>query len=117
MSIKDHTSSADAVAPSVALEAITVPGDFPGVKVRCESPHWSRKLQLLLKAELGCTWGADVQVPWNDRRPFLMVRLGLRGWFFSWGTEGDFERCSLPEYTARGLVMAHRALSKKKVTS
>lgn len=93
---------------------IMLPSRMEGIKVRCESPAWSRKLQILLKQELDCTWGEGIPTPWNEGRQFLMVLHGLKGWYLSWATPVDFEICTRPEFTARGLVQAHRALPKKR---
>ncbi|WP_041930361.1 hypothetical protein [Methylibium petroleiphilum] len=87
---------------------------FRGAKVRCENPYWSRHLQLALFESLGCTWPAVRVVPWNTRRPLLVIQqspVGAHRWFLSWATEPDFETCPLPEYSAKALVKAYRKLS------
>lgn len=83
------------------------PVEFKGVKVRCENWYWNRQLQLLLARVIGCSWGAHISVPFNVGRPLLVIQLGLRGWYFSWATESDFEQCPLPEWSAKALFNAY----------
>lgn len=79
-----------------------------GIKVKCENWFWSRKLQILLAHAIGCKWGASVKTPWNIRRPFLVIQnFGKKGWFFTWATEGDFQECPLPEWSAKALIAAY----------
>ncbi|MFK4706200.1 hypothetical protein ABIC83_003039 [Roseateles asaccharophilus] len=103
--------------PSMPTPKFMLPSQMEGIKVRCESPAWSRKLQVLLKEELGCTWGDGIPTPWNERRQFLMILFGLKGWYLSWATPTDYANCTRPEFTARGLVQAHRALTKRRQSS
>jgi hypothetical protein len=87
---------------------------LPGIKVYCEHPLWSRKLQILLRDTIGARWGFNgIEIPWNTGRPYLVVEQGRDGaWIISWATQADFDACPLPNYTARGLVFAWRALPK-----
>jgi hypothetical protein len=84
----------------------TAPASLPGIKVHCEQPQWSRKLQLVLRDAIGASWGCDsISIPWNATRPYLVVQQGPAGnWFLSWATPTDFEKCPLVLYSARELV-------------
>jgi hypothetical protein len=91
--------------------------EMPGVKVRCESPSWSAKLQDILREDLGCTWGEGFPTPWNTERPYLVIRRGVTGrWFICWASPDDFETCPLPLFTARGLVQAWKRLHPTKAS-
>jgi len=66
-------------------------------------------MQILLAKEIGCSWGHNIQAPWNVRRAFLVIqksKADTGGWYFSWATEEDFKQCALPEWTAKALVHA-----------
>lgn len=93
-------------------------GLFRGAKVRCENSYWCHHLQLALFESLGCRWPMVSEVPWNTRRPLLVIeqsRVGTHQWFFAWATEPDFEACPLPEYSAKALVQAYRNLPAERV--
>lgn len=81
---------------------------FGGIKIRCENRYWSRAVQLVLHRTVGCDWGRGCPaVPWNVGRLLLVVQPSARGgYFFSWATPGEFDRCELPEWSARDLVAA-----------
>ena len=77
-------------------------------KIRCENWWWNRKLQLHLLNERGVVWGTGKNQPFNMRRrgQYLMLQYSeiTKIWYFSWGTEGDFNRCPLPETSAKLLL-------------
>lgn len=77
-------------------------------KIRCENWWWNRKLQVHLLNERGVVWGMGSTAPFNvrSRGEYLMLQYGAKTgvWYFSWGTAGDFERCPLPETTAKTLL-------------
>lgn len=79
-----------------------------GIKVRCENWYWSRRLQILLRDAIGCSWGAGIVTPWNTRRPYLViVRAPTGRWFFTWCTPEAFAICKHPEWSARQLIAAY----------
>jgi hypothetical protein len=85
------------------------------IKIRVESPLWSKKLQEIFKS-VGITWGYSIEMPWNTDREWLVVQpcYNKPTWYISWATERDFNECPFQEYTAKGLVLAYRKALKQK---
>lgn len=77
-------------------------------KIKCENWWWNRALQMTLSEIFGVSWGAGAPMPFNTRRRgeylFLQQNKANGRWFFSWGTDWDFERCELPATTAKTMM-------------
>lgn len=82
------------------------------VKIHCESPLWSERLQRAMHKEFGATWGFGMDMPWNTQREWLVVvqnaKTGL--WYITWTDKQDFDQVPGPEYSAMGLYHAWVAM-------
>ncbi len=98
--------SPPAANPTSAVAVVETPS---GIKIRCGSRHWARKVQILLRDEIGLRWSDDpkMAIPWNTSRLLLVVRQGTAGdWFLSWATPHEFDAIPFPEWDAQPLIAA-----------
>lgn len=78
------------------------------LKIRCDNWWWNLKLQKFLHEKFGVSWPHDKEFkPFNVRRRgkylFLRHNPTTDTWWFSWGTDFDFNRCPFPEIMASEL--------------
>lgn len=78
------------------------------VRILCETPRWSGKIQRLLNKEIGATWGYSFDIPWNMKRKWIIVRFYDKTgrWAIHWMTEHDFnepQMAEVPCFTAKEL--------------
>lgn len=75
------------------------------VKIHCESPLWSERIQRAMHQEFGATWGFGMDMPWNTLREWLIVvqnaKTGL--WYITWSDEEDFDNAPGTAYSAMDL--------------
>lgn len=78
------------------------------VRIICDSPRWSAKIQRLLNKELRAVWMNSLPIPWNIHRKWIIVRFyeKTNRWCIHWMTEHDFNEpamANVPCYTAKEL--------------